>query len=133
LGTILDDDGDGPLSFYTLLPCRLLDTREAGPALDVGVERVVSAVGACGIPPEARAVVLNVTSVEATGAGDFQAYPAGTAAPDTSVVSFRAGRTRAGIAVVRLGADGGLALTCRMPGSSNGSAHAVVDVSGYFR
>ncbi len=133
LGTILDDDGDGPLSFYTLLPCRLLDTREAGPALDVGIERVVSAVGACGIPPEARAVVLNVTSVEATGAGDFQAYPAGTAAPDTSVVSFRAGRTRAGIAVVRLGADGGLALTCRMPGSSTGSAHAVVDVSGYFR
>jgi len=133
LGTILDDDRDGPLSLYTLLPCRLLDTREAGPALEIGVERVVSAVGTCGIPPEARAVVLNLTSVESTDAGDFQAYPAGTAAPDTSVVSFPAGRTRAGIAVVRLGADGGLALMCRMPGSSTGSAHAVVDVSGYFR
>jgi hypothetical protein len=132
-GTIVDDDGGGPMSYFTLPPCRLLDTREAGPALQADVERVVAAAGICGIPSEARALVLNVTSVAPTDAGHIQVYATGTAAPDTSVVSFSAGRTRAGFALGRLGTAGALSLMCRMPGSSTGTAHAVVDVTGYFR
>ncbi len=131
--TIRNDDADGPMGFHTLQPCRLLDSREIGPALAVDVERVVAAAGACGIPPEARTVILNVTAVAPTGTGHIQAYAAGTAAPGTSVLSFSGGRTRAGLAFVRLGANGAFTLMCRMPGSPGGTTHAVIDVSGYFR
>jgi large repetitive protein len=132
-GTILNDDRDGPMSYYALQPCRVLDTRQSGPALEADVERVVPVAGICGIPTDAMSVVLNVTTIDPTGAGYLQMYAAGTATPGTSVVSFSAGRLRSGLAMVRLGADGALAMKCRMPGSPGGAAHAAVDVSGYFR
>ena len=54
----------GPLSFYTVPPCRLLDTRNpsgatGGPALAPGVARVLTVAGTtgpCGIPATAKAL-----------------------------------------------------------------------------
>ena len=48
--------------FYTVTPCRMLDTR-AGAPLASGVPLLVSAAGACGIPANARAVAVNVTTI----------------------------------------------------------------------
>src|SRR5204863_8049945 len=56
-------DGSG-LRFHTLVPCRLLDTRDAagpygGPLLGAGASRSFDLTGRCGIPADAAAVSLN--------------------------------------------------------------------------
>ena len=121
--------------FYSLAPCRLVDTRLAdgpygGPALAPGLSRVVAAdAGGCGIPADARAVALNVTVVNAEAAGHLTVSEAGIGATDTSVLNFAAGQTRANNTVVELDGSGQFTVT----NASAGSSHVVVDVSGYFR
>ena len=57
----------------------------------------------------------------------------GQAIPQSSVLSFPPGRTRANNAVVSLGPDGQMAVQCAMPAGSDGSTHLVMDVFGYFK
>ena len=130
--TIIDDDPDAPLGFHTVTPCRLLDTRLAGPAVGANQERTFTAAGVCAVPMTAAAVVVNVTSVAPMDRGDLRLYAAGSAAPNTSVLNFASGQTRAGNATVRLGSAGALAVRCDMPLGSTGATHLVVDVFGYF-
>ena len=94
--------------FYTVAPCRVLDSRQvAGPwggtPLASGQERGLTLGGACGIPLTAQAVSINITAVDATADGHLRIFPAATPRPTTSVVNFRAGQTRANNAIVRLG------------------------------
>jgi Tol biopolymer transport system component len=119
--------------YYTLTPCRLLDTRrpQDGPALASGATVSLAALGACGIPPTARALALNLTVTGGTGGGHLILFPGGTAAPETSAINFSAGATRANNAVVALGADGTLAVKPFVTG--NGTVHVILDVSGYFQ
>jgi hypothetical protein len=130
--TIVDDDPDTPLGLHTVTPCRLLDTRMAGPVLGANQERTFAAGGVCGIPLTAAAVIVNVTSVSPTDRGDLRLYAAGTAAPSTSVLNFGSGQTRAGNATVILGSAAALTARCDMPIGSTGGTHLVVDVFGYF-
>src|SRR5262249_809294 len=73
LGTILDDD---PASFYTLTPCRVLDTRTTQP-LETGVDRTIQIAGVCGVPATARAVSVNIAVTGPTAAGFVKLFPAG--------------------------------------------------------
>jgi Tol biopolymer transport system component len=122
--------------FYTVAPCRLLDTRQASPGKPPvsGTALTLAAHGACGIPAEARALVVNLTAVLPSATGRLNLYPADLAAPVTSVLNFRAGDTRANNAVVRLEThgDGTLAI---LPVLADGEAtvDVLVDVTGYFR
>jgi hypothetical protein len=118
-------------SFFTVTPCRLLDTRQPGqgPALASGAARLLSVPGACAIPPTASAVAINVTVTDGTGGGHLILFPGGGAVPGTSTLNFRAGQTRANNAVVGLGADGDLGLLAAVGG---GSVQVIVDVVGYF-
>jgi hypothetical protein len=136
VGAILDDDESA--GYFPLAPCRLADTRGAagpsgGPALASGTTRSVPAAGACGVPAEARAVVVIVTAVAPGQAGNFRVFPSGTPVPTTSVLNFRAARTRANNAVVSLGAQGQIAVRNDMGPGAMGTAHLVMDVFGYFR
>lgn len=115
--------------YYTLTPCRLVDTRSSSP-LAAGSARSFAAAGACGIPDDALAVAVNVTAVQPTVAGHFKVYPSGAPLPETSVVSFTAGTIRASGSVVALGVAGEVEVWTEMPA---GSAHVVLDVFGYFR
>ena len=117
-------------SFFTVAPCRLLDTRQPGqgPALASGVARLLPMPGACGVPPTASAVAINVTVTNGTGGGHLTLFPGGSAVPQTSTINFSAGQTRANNAVVPLGADGDLGLFAAV----DGSVHVIVDVFGYF-
>jgi hypothetical protein len=129
-----DYDAEGSVDcarLYTVAPCRVVDTR-AGVPLAANSTRFVPVTGACGVPPDARAVALNVTAVNPTDHGFLRLYPAGTPAPFVSAVNFVPGRTRANNAVVALGADGQLAVQCDMPAGSTGTTHLVLDVYGYF-
>ena len=124
-----------PGGFFAVLPCRLVDTRNAsgtwgGPALAARSERVFPVVGRCGIPATAKAVAVNVTATGSTGSGFLRAY---AAFPEsvlaTSVLNFNAGATRANNAIVALSAAGQMAV---YNGMAVGTTDVVVDVVGYF-
>jgi hypothetical protein len=120
-----------PSDYYTLTPCRLVDTRMMPPALGVLERRVWKVTGgACKVPATAIAAALNVTVVGATAAGHIRLAP-GNGLTESSAINFRAGQTRANNAVILLATDGtgGISATNR----STGTVHLILDVSGYFQ
>jgi uncharacterized repeat protein (TIGR01451 family) len=128
-----DDSSDlvvriGLHRFHTLAPCRLVDTRESGPALAAGTERTFTLPGLCGIPSSSRALSLNVTVTEGSAAGDLRLAPAGLT-PETSSINYGAGQTRAALAVVALSESGEVSVRC---GQATGIVHLILDVTGYF-
>jgi hypothetical protein len=126
-----------PADFYTVTPCRVVDTRNAagplgGPALYAGATRAFPVTGgACGIPSTATAVSVNVTAVGAATNGYLTLYRGDvTDAPLTSNINFVAGVTRANNAIVLLATTVG---TINVKNGSAGSVHFVLDVNGYFQ
>jgi hypothetical protein len=69
--------------FYTLPPCRVVDTRFAdGPALAANTTRTFAVAGPlCGVPGTAKAVAVNVTVTGETHAGSLSLYAAGSERP----------------------------------------------------
>jgi hypothetical protein len=124
--------GRGPMRFFTLAPCRVVDTRTAGGPgpLPADGARVVPVAGACGVPAGAGAVTANVTAV-ASGPGSFSLYPGDIANPGASTVNFAAGQVRAGAAIVALATDGSGGVG--VSNNSSASNHFILDVSGYFQ
>jgi hypothetical protein len=124
------DTGTGA-GFYTLAPCRVVDTRSAdGPALAAGSIRTFAVTGPlCGVPATARSVAVNVAVTNETQRGNLSLYPAGGAAPLSSTINFTPLLTRANNAVIGLGTDGRISVKCSMPA---GSTQFVLDVTGYF-
>jgi lysophospholipase L1-like esterase len=121
-------------SFYTVAPCRLLDTRQpagplAGPALAAAQTRTLPVASHCGVPVNATAVFLNITVVGPTAAGYVELFPTGAPLPLASSLAYAAGQTRASNGVFKLGASGKLDVFL---GQGRGTADALVDVSGYF-
>ena len=115
--------------FYTLTPCRVVDTRNPGQsALVAGETRIVPMAGSCGIPSGASAVSVNLTSVLPTAQGGLTAFPANEARPVASAISYTPSSVRANNGVLKLGGDA-LAFYCNQP---SGSVHLIVDVNGYF-
>ena len=125
-----------PATYFTVAPCRVLDTRDAdgpygGPALSSGGERMFVFAGRCNIPATATAVMVNVAVTQPTaGPGFLTLTPAGTPPVNASTINYNAGKTRSNNAVVPLGVAGDMTIRC-VQGS--GTAHAVVDVYGYFQ
>lgn len=118
--------------YYTVTPCRLLDTR-AGSPLVSGATRLVSAAGSCGIPAGARALAVNVTAVTGSSPGSLVLFPGNYPAPSTNTVSFRAGAVVANNAILPLSTDGAATLAVLPVMQSPGSVvHVLVDVFGYF-
>ncbi len=118
--------------FYTVTPCRILDTRTTGPALAHGVARIVAIAGLCGIPPTAKSVSFNVTVTQPTGAGQLTLYAGNAPVPLASAISFGAGQTRANNAVLLLSSDGAGTLAGTATVAGGGQVHLILDVNGYF-
>ncbi|HJX27913.1 MAG TPA: hypothetical protein VJ885_08370 [Thermoanaerobaculia bacterium] len=122
------------LDFYTVTPCRLLDTRQAsgqfgGPSLPPGISRVLRVGGRCSIPSTAKAVAVNATVFEPPGFGNLRFFPGdGEQAPVTSTLNFQPGITRANNAILMLSSSGSGTLAAQ---SSVAGVHLVVDVTGY--
>lgn len=131
------DDPVGSLAFYTLPPCRVVDTRNAigplgGPALAAGSTRGFAIAGACGVPADARAVSINLTVAGPTAAGFLTVFPAALPSnPNVSSINFRAGSTRANNAVVSLGWNG--TADAKVFNGSAGTVNVILDVNGYFQ
>ncbi len=124
----------GGLCFHTMVPCRVYDSRQdtQDGRLDSGVERAIALVdaAACGIPPTARAVAVNLTVVQPTAVGHITVYPDAGFTPATSTINFGAGQTRANNAVLDLSDLG--AIIARPFLLDGGTVDLVVDVFGYF-
>lgn len=126
------DDGTGPSGrFVPTAPARLLDTRygvgASGPIV-AGAPRAVLFTGGGGIPSNgAGAVVVNLTSTEATAASHLTVWPTGVDPPLVSNLNYEAGQTVPNLAVVTLGTFGRLSLA-----NNTGAAHVVGDVAGWF-
>ncbi len=123
-----------PSSFFTLAPCRLLDTRQPqdGPALSSAQPETLSLHGVCGIPATARAVAVNITVTQPTGPGHLTLYTGEASPPLTSTINFGAGQTRANNAILALTPNGTGTLAACPAILGGGSVHVILDVVGYF-
>ncbi len=121
--------------FYTLAPCRVLDTRNpngpvGGPALTPGGERTFTVTSQCGIPATTKAVSVNLTVVQPTTAGDLRIFAAGSPLPVATSIQYHAGETRANNAVISLSPSGAFTVHCDQ---AAGNVQFVVDVNGHFQ
>jgi uncharacterized repeat protein (TIGR01451 family) len=126
--------GTGPVSYYTLTPCRLLDTRNptgplGGPSLAGQADRVFTLWGVCQVPATAKALAVNMTATGATVSGNLRLHPPGLLG-NTSSINYTAGLTRANNAIVALDAQGRVAVFCNQPVGS--TVDFILDVNGYF-
>gem|GEM_PF-6876007 len=124
-----------PTLFFPLTPCRVLDTRNAdgpygGPVLTAGEIRTFTITGVCGVPENAVSIVGNLTVTEPSAGGSFRFWAGDGVATITESVSFAVGRTRANNLICQLATDGSGA--AKIENVSAGTAHAILDVSGYF-
>ncbi len=130
--------GGEPVSshFYSVTPCRAVDTRSTGAPLTGTGPVSYEIAGLCGIPVTATAVVFNVTAVGATAAVDLQLYPADRSAGGTNTVSASpTNPVRAAAAIVGLsagGASGPGVVSVQPTFHTTGQVHLLLDVSGYF-
>ena len=116
-----------PGTFTPTAPTRVLDTRESGPKLGPGASRVLTLAGVGPVPANATAVVLNVTAAATTTSGDFTVYPTAGTRPTSSNLNWIPGQVVPNLVMVGLGAGGAVTIY-----NAKGSAHAVVDLEGYY-
>lgn len=124
------------LKFYTLAPCRVIDTRNApgrlaGPELQPNAERMFALAGACGLPATAQAVSVNVTVIGTTADGFVTLGASDRQLPVTSTINYTAGAVRANNAVIGLSSDGAGGFTAFNSGAA--SIQLILDVNGYFQ
>jgi PKD repeat protein len=122
-------------SFYTVTPCRLLDTRQSSP-LGSGSKLTFAVAGIsafiCGIPANASALSVNITVVNPTGAGFLSVFPGNYPIPVVSTINFSAGQTRTNNAILPISSDTSGTLSAQPLVTGNGNVQLVVDVNGYF-
>ncbi len=123
-------------NYYTLTPCRVLDTRNSdgplgGPVLAPGAIRAFVAAGTCGIPSTAKALAINLTVVSPGAAGDLRVYPSDVSVPLASSINFGAGQTRTNNGIVTLPADSSQSIS--IFNESAGLTHVILDVAGFFQ
>jgi len=117
-------------AFFSVTPCRAIDTRSTtSPLLNGASPRVMAIAGACGIPATARAVAANVTAVNPSTGGVVNVYPADYTQSFVTLLSFNSGTVRHSFAVLPLSTDGLGQLAATTTASR---VDLLVDVSGYF-
>jgi hypothetical protein len=135
---------DGPFRFYSVTPCRVLDTRPSNPLLHNTARNIqIRTASSCGIPAEAAAVAMNATIAAGGTAVPHRGYlivwPFGLAQPVVSSLNWEvSGLPIANGVIVPLDADatpGGSdisALYFAQGGTASNSVQLILDVTGYF-
>ena len=121
--------------FYTVSPCRLLDTRNdvgtaaTAPMLAGKSTRTFVIAGRCGVPASAKAVSVNLTVTEPASPGFLTLFAADAASlPPTSNINFVPALTRANDALVQLSTSGEI----KVRKGSAGAVHFILDVNGWY-
>ncbi len=137
---VLDIDGyfepasGQTLQFYSLKPCRVLDTRKTdgdlgGPYLQSGQERDFPVLESnCQIPNTAKAYSMNFTAVPYNGElmGYLTVWAQGSSKPMVSTLNNLTATIVANAAIVPAGTGGGIAVY------PSGNTQLVADIDGYF-
>ena len=131
-----DTDVSPAVDFFTLAPCRVVDTRGGtppppigGPVLQGQQTRVLDVAGKCGIPLTAKAISVNLAVTQPGAAGNIRLFAAGQAVPSVSSINYGAGQTRANNAIVVLSSSGIAAFVGQ---AASTTVHLIIDVNGYF-
>jgi hypothetical protein len=130
-GYVVPTTNAAGLSFYSLAPCCVADTRNpvgplGGPALVATQQRsfpVPSSV--CNVPVTAKAYSVNFTVVPKRPLGYLSVWPTGQAQPLVSTLNSP-GVVTANAAIVPAGANGAISLY------ASNNTDVVIDINGYF-
>lgn len=110
-------------TFRPMSPRRVLATSVA-----VGRPVELQLRGRSGVPADATAVALNVTTTRASGGGALSVYPTGSASgTTTSNLNLRPGSDRPNAVTAKLSASGSVTISL-----NNSSADVLVDVFGAY-
>jgi hypothetical protein len=120
------------LDFFTVTPCRVIDTRDTGVPLTSGDPVLVDVAGVCGVPSTAKAVSINVTAVSAPGEGYIVLYAGDATVPATSTINFVQLKDRANNAILPLASNGDGTLGALAVIGGGGTIHMIIDINGYF-
>jgi hypothetical protein len=136
---ILDIDGyfapstGSTLQFFSLTPCRVLDTRGAngslgGPNLTGGDERDFPVLSSnCNIPSNAKAYSMNFTVQPVSGPLVYlTVWPTGQSQPLVSTLNNPTATTVANAAIVPAGNGGGISVYASQ------DTKLIADIDGYF-
>ena len=130
--------GVGQRPYTGAVPSRIVDTRNAigGPCgvITAGTPKAVPVRGVTlnvngasqQVAPDASAVALNVTIVDARAAGFATVWPCGTPMPEASNVNYSRGGTSANGVIAPIGSDGSVCIY------TYADAHLIVDIAGWF-
>ncbi len=112
------------LSFRTLPPCRIADTRSPDSIMNAVSTRDFAVP--CGSPSNAKAYSVNATVLPSAILGYLTLYPAGSARPAVSTLNAVDGALTSNAAIVPAGLNGGISafVTER--------THLILDINGYF-
>jgi hypothetical protein len=116
----------GPLQFFPVTPCRLVDTRSGNPIQGGTSENfIVPQLGNCGIPTSAAAYSLNVTVSPHGPLGYLTIWPEGEIQPYVSTMNSADGRIKANAAIVP---SGNSAVSVYVTDTTD----VILDIDGYF-
>lgn len=119
------EPGANGLSFYTVTPCRVLDTRSALGAFNGEIGAAIETTS-CAESFAARAYVLNATVVPTASLGYLTLWPGdGEPQPVVSTLNAEDGAVTSNMAIVPT-TDGSVL------GYSSNSTQLILDLSGYF-
>lgn len=124
-GYFTSDAGAGQAFQPLVTATRVLDSRVTGSPFAPGERRSVVVAGS-GVPADARAVVVNVTSVGSRAPGYVSVFPSGSPTPPTSTVNHLPGQDVANRATVAV-TNGRVDVLVVA-----GEAHVVMDVVGWY-
>jgi hypothetical protein len=113
-----------PLSFYTLLPCRVLDTRQSIGAFEGQRTFPVTTGVNCSVPANAQAFVTNATVVPSAPLFYLTLWPGGPQ-PEVSTLNAENGAITSNMAIVP-SANGSIDAFAPTP------TQLILDVSSYF-
>ncbi|HEX6083244.1 MAG TPA: hypothetical protein VF266_01885 [Thermoanaerobaculia bacterium] len=126
---------NGPLQYYPLTPCRVVDTRNSvstngGPIVGTNSSRSFQIRGLCGVPNSSRAVSLNVTVTQATQASYLTVWPSGLNRPTVSMLNFEPTDPALANGIIVAVSENAQDLSVY---NNFGNVHVVIDVTGYFQ
>ena len=119
---------EGALSLYTVVPCRIIDTRLPGssvPLSGASQAQVAVAASSCAIPAAAQAYVMNATVVPPGCLGYLTLWPQGQPLPIASTLNATDGRVTSNMAIVPT-TNGSVSVYPMNP------THLILDISAYF-
>ncbi len=124
--------GAGGHNFYTVNPCRVLDTRNAngplgGPIIAGNTTRTFPLpTSPCGLPSTAAAYSLNVTVQPSGPLGYLTVWPTGQTQPGVSTLNAGKGLVVANAAIVPTGTNGSINVYAL------DTTQVIIDANGYF-